>query len=92
MKSPSDQEAAAREAMAKLVSTSNEATEEIVKVMSMPVPKKKGDASLHRMAMELKVQELQQGVQKAEKQFRTATIGLPEESKALLEAELKAQL
>jgi hypothetical protein len=91
-KSVSENEAAARESMAQLVERSKAAADELAAVVSLAPPKKSKDAALHRMGVELKMEEIQGRVASAEKVFRQRCYVLPDERRLALEEELRIQL
>ena len=75
-----------------LVSASKTAADEIGGVVSMKAPKKSQDAELHRMGVELKMEEIQQRVASAEKSFRQRCFVLPDDRRLALEEELRTKL
>ena len=91
-KSVTENEALAREAMNVLVSTSKTAADELGVVVSTKAPKNAQNAELHRMGVELKMQEIQQRVESAEKSFRQRCFVLPDDRRLALEEELRIKL
>ena len=66
--------------------------DELGVVVSTKAPKNAQNAELHRMGVELKMQEIQQRVESAEKSFRQRCFVLPDDRRLALEEELRIKL